>query len=176
MRVLILYATRRNSTAEVANYVANILKEAKLDVSISDVETFEGDISAYDAYVIGTGIYTGMWAHALIEKLRQARKALLNKPVWGFALCIRVLEDGGEAFARENYLPEILMDDIDLRDFQFFAGKFLLQDIDLEDRWTLAIRYDGQTPPENYNNDYRDWDTIGAWARNVAASIKARAE
>ena len=171
MRVLVLYATRRNSTAEVAKYIANILKEAQLDVTTAAVETFEGDIADYDAYVIGTGIYAGMWAHPLLDKLRQSKEAIGQKPVWGFGMCIRILEEGGEEYALKNYMPEFLIPHLNLHEFRFFAGKFYLQDIDMQDRWTLSVRYDGTTPPEHYNNDYRDWETIGAWARKIAADI-----
>ena len=168
MKVLVLYATRRNSTAEVAKYIANILQEAKIDVTTANVETFAADMADYDAYVIGTGIYTGMWAHPLLDKLRQSKQAIGRKPIWGFGMCIRILEEGGEEYALKNYMPELLIHELNLQEFRFFAGKFFLQDINMEDRWTLSIRYDGTTPPEHYNNDYREWETIGEWGRKIA--------
>jgi menaquinone-dependent protoporphyrinogen oxidase len=171
MRVLVLYATRRNSTAEVAKYIANILQEAQLDVTTANVETFVGDMADYDAYVIGTGIYSGMWSHPLLDKLRQSKAAIGRKPLWGFGLCIRILEEGGEEYALKNYMPEFLILHLNLQEFRFFAGKFHLQDIDMQDRWTVSIRYDGITPPEHYNKDYREWETIGAWGHKIAADM-----
>ena len=174
MNVLLLYATRGNSTAEVAQHIANILKAADIHITLANAEVYDmtADSNTYDAFVVGTGIYTGMWNKSLLEKLRQVRHTFKGVPMWGFGMCIRVLEADGEAYAQRNYMPDFITLEFNLQEFKFFAGKFILSDINMEDRWTLAIRYDGEVPPENYNKDYRDWDAIRVWANKVASSIK----
>lgn len=174
MRILVLYATRRNSTAEVARYISHILQEQQLEVTTANVDTFDGDIGEFDAYVFGSSIYSGMWLHPLIEKIRQSQTQIGQKPVWCWAMCIRVLEEGGLAYVRSNYVPEHVLDTLNLQDFRFFAGKLFMDEIDMEERWTLAVRYDGTQPPTDFNDDYRDWSVIGLWARTIAAALKQR--
>jgi len=176
MHMLILYATRRNSTAEVAAYLSNILREYHLQVTVANVENFAGDIKQFDGYLFGTSIYNGMWLKSLANYVRRCLPDIGQKPVWGWAMCIRILEPDGKEHVYKNYLPDRLLKKINLQDYNFFGGKFYIEDIDYTERWTLSIRYDGKTPPTDYNDDYRDWEAIGAWGHQVAKQIRTIAE
>lgn len=172
MKLLILYASRRGSTAEVAKRIADIMGESALDVDLCRVDDFSGDMSDYDAYIFGTNIYNGMWNHSLTEKIRLSLNSIRQKPVWGWAMCIRIMEEDAEAYLRRDYMPATLIPRINLQGFKFFAGKLLYEDINLEERWTLSVRYDGMREPNEFNGDYREWDRIEAWARSVASQIR----
>jgi menaquinone-dependent protoporphyrinogen IX oxidase len=82
------------------------------------------------------------------------------------------MEEDAESHLRQDYMPATLIPRINLQGFQFFAGKLLYDDINLEERWTLSVRYDGMREPNQFNGDYREWDRIEEWARSVTSQIR----
>src|SRR5687768_6259147 len=122
-KTLILYASQNGSTAEVARLLAETLQEYGHEVRLANAEGYIGDIHRYDAIILGTAIYKGMWLHSLLNTVRRLLPQFGAKPVWGFALCIRALEPAGEDYARQFYLPRNLLDTLNLQEYQFFAGR-----------------------------------------------------
>jgi menaquinone-dependent protoporphyrinogen oxidase len=168
-KVLILYASQKGSTAEVAKFLAETLKQAGHQAVVENVEHFTGDIHAYDAIILGSGIYKGLWLHPLITTVNRLKSQFGLKPVWGFALCIRVLEPAGEDYARQFYLPKNLLNNLNLQEYHFFAGK--LQNLSISDKNTLHERYDGEYA--QHEGDYRNWDEIRAWGRRIATKLQS---
>lgn len=56
MKVLVAYASKRGSTAEIAEAVAKALAEAGLDVDCIKSDDVS-DVSPYDAVVLGSAVY-----------------------------------------------------------------------------------------------------------------------
>jgi menaquinone-dependent protoporphyrinogen oxidase len=166
-KILILYASKNGSTAEVAAYLVNVLRKRAIEVDIQDAAEFDEDLLGYDAVLIGTPIYTGMWLKALWNNMRRLTRQLEKIPVWGFALCVRILEADGEAHIQEHYLPQELLDSINLQDFKFFAGRVL--DLTPNEIAKFAERYDGQYLHQR--GDFRDWDAIQAYGLAIAQAL-----
>ena len=165
--ILLLYTTRGGSTAEVTNFVAKVLKDRALDVDIQFVDNFRGDIYSYDAVILGSPIYKGILMSSLWRLIRQLEPQFKSIPVWGFSLCMRVLEPGGQDYARANYLPHNLLDKLNLQDYHFFAGR--LENLSLAQRNEFHETYDGHQGRKE--GDYRDWNAIHAWALNIAKYV-----
>lgn len=172
MKVLIVYATRNGSTQEVATFIGDALREAGLDVTIADADTVQ-DVTPYDAFVLGTGIYRGEWLPALRVFLRKFRADIGDKPIFAWMLCIRLLETDGQDYVMAEYVPHHLLDGFNVQDIQPFLGKLLLAEVDLSDRWALSLRYEGNIDPTQVNADYRDWDAIRDWALRIAQQVKS---
>jgi menaquinone-dependent protoporphyrinogen oxidase len=168
-KTLILYASQKGSTAEVAQRLAAILQDSGHDVTLANAEGFTDDIHRYDAIILGTGIYKGMWLHPLLNAVRRLLPQFQQKPVWGFALCVRVLEPAGEDYARQFYLPRNLLDNLNVQDYQFFAGR--LSNLTVSEKNILAERYDGHYHRE-HEGDNRDWDEIRAWGKHIAQKLE----
>jgi menaquinone-dependent protoporphyrinogen oxidase len=168
-KALILYASQKGSTAEVARFLAESIKQVDHQVTIENAESFTGDIHAYDAIILGSGIYKGMWLHPLITTVNRLKPQFGLKPVWGFALCIRVLEPAGEDYARQFYLPKNLLNNINLQEYRFFAGR--LQNLSIQEKTTLSERYDGEYAQRE--GDYRNWDEIRAWGKRIGTKLQA---
>lgn len=61
MRILVAYASKRGSTAEIAEAVAKTLREAD-DLEVDCLESGEvADVSPYDAIVLGSAVYMKRW-------------------------------------------------------------------------------------------------------------------
>jgi menaquinone-dependent protoporphyrinogen oxidase len=167
-KALILYASQKGSTAEVAQYLAEIINQAGHKVVLENANSFSGDIHTYDAIILGSGIYKGMWLHSLLSTVNRLKPQFEQKPVWGFALCIRVLEIAGKDYARQFYLPHNSLQETNLQDYRFFAGR--LSQLSVSDKAILHERYDGEY--SHREGDYRDWDEIRAWAKGIAAKLE----
>jgi menaquinone-dependent protoporphyrinogen oxidase len=164
--VLIAYATKHGSTAEVAQFMGEVLRERDFSVTIAAAETVES-VAAYDAVLVGSPIYGGMWLTETSQFLERFADALSQKPTYFWMTCIRVLEPDGFEHAQHEYVYQPLMKRIGVRDIGVFAGKLKQDEINWDDRWTLAARYDGKDLPGTRDDDFRDWNAIRAWTVTV---------
>jgi menaquinone-dependent protoporphyrinogen oxidase len=167
-KVLILHASQKGSTAEVAEQLAQQLLEANHEVRIANALGYEGDIHRYHAVILGTAIYKGMWLHSMRNTVNRLMPQFHEKPVWGFSLCVRVLEPAGEDYARQFYLPHNLLNKLNMQDYQFFAGR--LMHLSVSEKATLAERYDGWNY-QAHEGDHRDWKKISEWGRQIAECL-----
>ncbi len=170
MKVLIAYASRHGSTKEVAQFIGDVLKEHDIDVTVQLADQVQS-VAGYDAFVIGSPIYGGMWLTELSHFLEKFKADLAAKPVHLWIMCIRVLEPDGLAHASKEYIHQPTLNEIGVQDVAFFAGKLDLSTIDWNERWTLAARYDGDALPGSRNDDYRDWDAVRSWAKKVREEL-----
>lgn len=171
MKTLLVYATAHGSTAEIARYITNILKECGVTIdlaNVKDIETLQG----YDAYIFGTAIHNGAWLQELTLMLRKDGKNLKSSPVYLFMTCMRVLEQYGSDHVNEFYVNPDIIHSLNIRNTTAFAGKLDLSSIDWNERWTLAARYDGTTWPSSFDGDYRDWSKIHRWANLIAEDLQ----
>lgn len=95
-RVLVAYATRCGSTAEVAAAIAQILVEVGLAAEVRPMGEIR-DLRAYRAVVVGSPIRGGRWLPEATEFLRRNREHLRRMPVAYFALGLSLREGAEEA-------------------------------------------------------------------------------
>jgi len=160
MHVLVTAASRHGSTTEVAATVGEVLRVAGHDVRVlhpSEVDSLAG----YGAAVIGSGVYMGRWLEPARDLVARERVALARIPVWLFS-------SGplGEP-SRPDEVPAdaaALADRIDARGHRVFPGLVEKRRLGFGERAMMAaIR-----APEG---DFRQWDDIEAWAREIAAAL-----
>lgn len=175
MKILVAYATRYRSTAEIAEFMGDVLREHGFEVTVEDCDNIVS-IQGYDAFVIGTPVYTGTWLPTMQLFVQRYQDALFAKPVYCFMTCIHVLEDNGEAHARRFYIPAHLLKQFTLRDCAVFPGKLNLQDVDWQERWTISVRYAGVNSPTAMNGDFRDWVVMKQWIQRVARQVTSSAD
>jgi menaquinone-dependent protoporphyrinogen oxidase len=173
-KVLIAYATVHGSTAEIAEFMGQMFGENHFDVTVANVETLES-VAGYDAYILGSAIHAGMWLTPMSRFLDRFENELAKQPLYFFITCIRILEPDGYQHALENYVHRDTLEKIGARDIAIFAGKLRLDAIDLRDRWTLSLRYDGSQAPGMLNDDYRDWNAIRNWTARVRSELEKSA-
>jgi menaquinone-dependent protoporphyrinogen oxidase len=96
-KILVTYASRAGSTAEVAQAIGQTLTEggAQVDViSMTDVK----DLSAYRAVVAGSAIRDRKWLPEAMQFMRTHRAELAQKPVAEFTVCITLAMKNGEQY------------------------------------------------------------------------------
>lgn len=171
VKVLLGYASKNGSTAEIATFMGDILKYHELDVTVADVSTLE-ELGDYDVFVLGCPVYTGMWLPDMYKFIRRFTPEFNNKPIYCWMTCIRVLESDGLDHVMGNYVPHALLENLNVHQITAFAGKLKWAEVNWEDRWTLSVQYDGKKDARNFNADHRDWNAIHLWSVKLAQDIK----
>lgn len=171
MRVLTVYASAHGSTAEVADFIADIWQRRGIDTDVAAVGSVQS-VAGYDAFALGSAIHNGLWLPEMATFIRRSRQQLSEKPAYLWLNCLRVMEPDGYAYVTNNYLPNILDRKLSFRKIGVFAGKIDLATINEEETWTLTFRYDGRKTLADHAGDYRDWDKIRDWAEQVAADLE----
>jgi menaquinone-dependent protoporphyrinogen oxidase len=163
--VLVGYVSRYGSTREVAEALAETLRELGLEVKIQplrEVSTLEG----YSAVVLGAPLFMFRWHRDAHRFLSRYRKALKERPVAVFALGpthdpydekewkdSRVQLD--KALAKYPWLNPIAL--------EIFGGKYDPAKL----RFPLNL-FAGKVPA----SDIRDWAAIRSWAGSLPAKLQ----
>jgi menaquinone-dependent protoporphyrinogen oxidase len=82
--ILVAYASKYGSTAEIAEKIGEALRKEKLEVSVLATNEVR-DVSKYDAVIVGSGVYAGHWLKDAVTFLENNEKGLATKPVWIFS-------------------------------------------------------------------------------------------
>jgi menaquinone-dependent protoporphyrinogen oxidase len=126
------------------------------------------DLSGYDAYVIGSGIYLGNWLKETRRFIDALASELTRRPTWLLASGSIVGEPplADDPNALRAGLVERLVETTNAREHKLFAGKLDLSKLGLLEK--AAVR--GAHASEG---DYRDWDDAKRWATEIAAELSA---
>lgn len=164
-KVLVAYASKRGSTAEIAARIAAVLRESGEQVDCVEAGAVT-ELDGYDAVVLGSAVYMRRWRGDARHFLRRHRRALERTPLWVFSS-----GPTGDP-ARDNPAwtepPHTIRkaEQVGAREHVVFGGR--MPD---EPHGALERSMVQGTPPEW--RDRRDWDAIGAWARHVADDLRA---
>jgi menaquinone-dependent protoporphyrinogen oxidase len=167
MKVLVTAASKHGSTRELAETVARVLEEQGLSAELVDMDEVD-DLSGYDAYVVGSGIYLGNWLKEARRFIDAHASELARRPTWLFASGSIVGEPpvADDPNALRAGLVERLVETTKAREHKLFAGKLDLSKLGLLEK--AAVR--GAHASEG---DYRDWDDAKRWATEIAAELSA---
>ncbi len=165
MDVLVAYASKRGSTAEIAESVAATLRRSGLEVTLRDAAEVER-LGAYDAVVLGSAVYMKRWRGDAKHFLRKHRKALKAMPFWVFSSGpVGDPAKDDPAWAEPSRIVE-KVEDLGGRGHVVFGGSLPAEPTGFMDKAMIE-----GTPPEF--RDRRDWDQIRAWAEGVATELTA---
>jgi menaquinone-dependent protoporphyrinogen oxidase len=168
-QVLVAYASKRGSTAEIAEAVAEVLRRSGLSVDCTSVEDVRG-IDGYDALVIGSAVYMKRWRGDAKRFLRRHAKELATRPFWVFST-----GPVGDPWREVNpgwLEPQQMLDLVERlggRGHVVFGGR-----VPLEPRGPMERSLIRNTPSEFH--DRRNWDEIRAWAAEVGSQTRAALE
>ena len=183
-RVQIVVASRHGNTAGIAQRIAQTLRHEGID-TIVDLAEDRPRPAGVDAYVVGSGVYLGKWLREAVDFVQLHGAALEMRPVWFFSsgpLPMSVKHDAGADPLSNAFGPaegpgsggrktvEALAAMVHPREHRVFMGAF---DPDAP-ATTFAERVVRAMPISKGilpAGDWRDWDAIEAWAREIAASL-----
>jgi len=161
-RILVTYATRAGSTAEVAAAIGESLSQRGFAVDVISVKD-NPQLNDYHSVVMGSAIRMGNWLPEMVDYIKANQSALKGIPVALFTVYMQNTgEDETSRSARQGYLAAIhpLLNQFEEA---FFIGKMDLSRLSFLDRMIAKM-------VKAKDEDLRDWDKIRDWASTVFAS------
>ncbi|MBK7971828.1 MAG: flavodoxin [Deltaproteobacteria bacterium] len=168
--VLVAFESRFGATAEVARVVGEELAARGHAVSVRRTSEVL-DPTPYGAVIVGAPVYSRRWLESASAWVRAHGESLRGRPLWFFALGIRV-PDGPHANERHTVrlLRRLhhLVPGIEPRRIGLFAGRVNPAIVGLREQLQLRV-FRPRT------GDFRDWDKIRDWSRGVAEELGSAA-
>jgi len=164
--VLIAYATKYGATAEIAEKIGQVLRQAGWRTDVLPADRVR-DVTAYTAVVLGSAVYAGQWRKEATTLLEANEKKLAERPVWLFSSGPTGQGDPVQLMKGWRF-PEAqqpIADRIKPRDIAFFHGVLDVKKLSLPEK--LIVK--GIKAPVG---DFRDWAAITAWATAIADALK----
>lgn len=163
-KVLVVHASRKGSTEEIARAVAKELEAAGAAVEVADMQTasISEDIGAV---VIGAPVYTGHIVTDVAIFVGKNRTQLEKVPVAAFAVGIAPVEP--KAGPVERLLEELKKALLPIQPVAvtMFAGKLDPEKMSFVERTMTKML---KVPI----GDFRDWDRIREWGRGLISALK----
>jgi menaquinone-dependent protoporphyrinogen oxidase len=164
--VLVAYATKYGATAEIAERIGEVLRQAGLAADVLPADRV-GDLAQYQAVVLGSAVYIGRWQKQAANFLKANEKALAERPVWLFSS--GPTGEGDPVKLTEGWhFPKALQtvaDRIQPRDIAVFHGHVNVEKVNFLEKWMIK---NVKAP----FGDFRDWGAIASWATAVADALK----
>lgn len=155
-RILVAYATRAGSTAEIAAAIGESLAARGYAVDVQPVKS-QPDLAGYTAVVLGSAIRMGAWLPEAVNYVKANQATLSALPVALFTVhMLNTGADEASQAARRAYLNAVrpLLPDAEE---VYFEGKMDFSRLSFLDR-TIAKMV------KAVEADRRDWAKIRAWA------------
>ena len=165
-QVLVTYATKYGATAEIAEKIGQVLREAGLRTDVLPTNRVS-DLYTYKAVVLGSAVYIGRWRRQAAKFLKTNEKALAERQVWLFSS--GPTGEGDTVELTEGWrFPKALQpiaDRIAPRDIAVFHGNVDMKKLNFIEKWMIK---NVKAPV----GDFRDWEAIASWATDIAAVLK----
>jgi len=161
MKVLVAVASKHGATTEIAEAIGEALAGKSLDVTVLAADQV-GSVAAYDAVVLGSGIYAGRWLDPMKHLITRETDTLRSKPVWLFSS-----GPAGDPPQPEGDPADapLLVEVTGARGHRTFAGRIEREHLGLAEKAIVAVV---RAP----DGDFRPWDEIRAWADEIAAALE----
>jgi len=158
--ILIAYASRYGTTAEIAQSIAATLRDEGALVDVRSI-TESIDLSPYTAAILGSAIYRGQWPAEIVAYVTQHQQALAQIPVGLFTVGLMMRKPSEDARYKAQAAMAPVRSLIKEVDVASFAGCCR----NLPQPWKALFSLLGA------GGDYRDWDAIKRWARGFLQKL-----
>ncbi len=167
--VLFVVATYYGSTYRIAEVIAEVLSAEGFKVDIKLADNIMGDISEYDAVILGSNIYIEDWNDDALVFLDEYKTELAAKKVAYYCVCaILGMDMGGkeEEYAA-NYIKKIAdgyPEIVPVADAAF-AGAVDYKTLKFKDWWLLRLMFMKQ-------GNWTDYAGVVSWAYDLSDMLQ----
>jgi menaquinone-dependent protoporphyrinogen oxidase len=159
-KILVAYASRAGSTAEVAETVGEVLRKSGAAVEVRRVQEVQ-DISPYHAIVLGSAVHAMRLLPEAVQFANKFAGALRAKPTAYFICCLAMKEADKPENVKvaEGYLKPLrqVKEPVSMG---LFAGKMDYSKLGAITRFIIKAM-------KITEGDFRNWDAIKAWAEQL---------
>lgn len=159
-RVLIVYGSERGGTAEIANAIGATLLAEHFDVDIANARETKR-IDDYHAVIIGGALYMGRWQRDARRFVKRHAAALRERTVYMFSSGPLDRSAGAHEVPPPPSVAALVRA-AGARSHAMFGGR-LARD---------AKGFVASRMAKTLAGDWRSWDDIRAWTRELARSLR----
>jgi len=202
-KILIVYAGRYGSTAEVAKSIEQELGQCRAAVDVRPAKDIT-EISSYDAVIVGSAIYYGKWLPEAVKFMETHKEVLSRIPVAYFLTCLELTKvpeekcrdasiyldpllgnpprvEGKLSMWEKGHLLSAFMDSVLKKvplvkpvSIGVFKGKLDYSELSFT-HWLLMklIWLFYKRAPEG---DFRNWEVIRSWAASLCSAVLNKKE
>jgi menaquinone-dependent protoporphyrinogen oxidase len=169
MKVLVSAASKHGATLEIAEEIGRVLREALHERGVGndvavDVRPAEqvSSVEDYDAVVLGSAVYAGHWLEPARKLAERHAGALAARPIWLFSS--GPVGEPPKPAEEESVDVSRILEATGARGHWVFPGRLDKGSLGFAEKAiVLALRV--------AEGDFRDWDAIRGWAREIAAEL-----
>jgi menaquinone-dependent protoporphyrinogen oxidase len=183
-RVQVVYGSRHGGTQGIAERIAEVLRAEGLQAELARAED-AGAVDTADAVVVGSGVYMGSWLKEAVQFLERNQSTLASRPLWLFS------SGPLPGSTAQKPADDPLADALGPEDGPGSGGRKKLAELSAathpRDHRVFLGAFDPTDPPKAMSErivrmmpaskgllpagDFRDWDAIETWAREIAAAL-----
>ena len=163
-RMLVAYASKAGSTAEIAKVIGEVGSTKGMAVDVLKIQNVQ-DIRPYQVVILGSAIRMGQVLPEVVDFVKTHQTGLSQKPVAYFVNCLTMKEDTPENRNTVTEYLQPLRTLLEPLSLGLFAGKMDYSKLSWMERFIITNLVKA---PEG---DYRKWDLIRTWAAKALPSI-----
>lgn len=162
--ILVAYVSRMGSTAEIAQAIGRELEAAGNSVEVAEMKGI-ASLEGYRAVVIGAPVYLANIEKDVAHFVARHRDGLSRMPVAAFAVGIAPVDH--RVGSVESVLEKLgaALDPVKPVAVTMFAGRLEPARMSFVQRTMTGLM-------KVLTGDFRDWDAIRAWARELPVILK----
>jgi menaquinone-dependent protoporphyrinogen oxidase len=161
-RILVAYATKKGSTAEIAQAVGKELEVSGHVAEVAEIGTVTS-LAGYNAVVIGGPVYVGKIV-GVGKFVKHHSSELAGIPVAGFVVCLSAAAKDSEGMALAEKALHAALNPLKPVAETIFAGKLDPEKLSWFQRWIIK-------KVKSPVGDFRDWTAIATWARELPGKL-----
>lgn len=163
MKVLVAVGSKYGATREVAAAIAEELRGLNFEVDLEDAADVLS-VRYYDAVVLGSAVYGGLWRRDASGLLKEHLRALQNREVWLFSVGMTSVTEPGQPLDEAEQFAV----DVGAHEHMRFDGRLDTSLLNMGERALIrAIK-----PP---TGDFRDFDAVRSWTQRIGTDLMALA-
>jgi menaquinone-dependent protoporphyrinogen oxidase len=160
--VLVAAASKHGATREIAQAIGRALEEQGVDVHVEAIDSLER-VEGYDAFALGSAVYMGHWLEPARTFVDRHAQELRARPTWLFSS--GPIGDPPRPRDDDAVKANDLVATARAKGHRLFAGRIDKSQLGLAERAVMHA-------VGGRDGDYRDWDAITAWARQIASELR----
>jgi len=167
-KIMVAYATTHGSTAEIADAIAQVLREKGLETYVSSIRLVR-NLDGYSGVVLGAPLYMFRWAGDAFKFLRGHQKAIQS----GIPVAVFAGGPFGETKPEVWHEVRANLDKEITKEAWFKPASVLIVGGKFD---PTGLRFPYNLIPamkQQPASDLRDWDEIRDWANSLAEQFSA---
>lgn len=160
-RVLVAYASRHGSTKEIAERIADELSAMDTPATTAEMKSVSS-VNEFDLIILGAPLYMGKLEKDFSRFISRFGSDLEKTQVAGFAVGLAPIKNDSQAVQEAMDTLTAGFGTIKPISVALFAGRLDPEKLSFISRKIIAMV---KAP----TGDFREWDKISAWAREIGS-------